>query len=236
MDALIDFHAWPTPNGHKVSIMLEECGLAYRAIAVDITAGDQFAPDFLAISPNNRMPAIVDHDGPEGGPISVFESGAILIYLAEKCRLFLPASGNGRYSAMQWLMFQMADLGPVCGQAHHYRDAAPERVPYSIQRFTDEAGRLYGVMDRRLAESGYLAGADYSIADMACWPWVRVHRYHGQAWSDFPNVKLWFDRIAARPAVQEGMKLLADRRAKTRDLLDDKARDILFGKTQLQRR
>ena len=233
---MIAFHAWPTPNGHKVSIMLEECGLPYRVIAVDITAGDQFAPDFLAISPNNRMPAIVDPDGPDGRPVSVFESGAILIYLAEKCGRFLPASGNARYAVMQWLMFQMANLGPICGQAHHYRDAAPERVPYAIQRFTDEAGRLYGVMDRRLGEADYLAGPDYSIADVACWPWVRVHRYHGQAWEDVPNVKRWFDRIAARPAVQAGMTLLADRRARTRDVLDETARDILFGRTQLRRR
>lgn len=233
---MIDFHAWPTPNGHKVSIMLEECALPYRVIAVDITAGDQFAPAFLAISPNNRMPAIVDHDGPDGGAVSVFESGAILVYLAEKCGRFLPASGNARYKVMEWLMFQMANLGPICGQAHHYRDAAPERVPYAIQRFTDEAGRLYGVMDRRLGEAPYLAGAEYSIADIACWPWVRVHRYHGQAWDDFPNVRRWFDAVAARPAVQAGMTLLADRRAKTRDVLDEKARDILFGKTQLRRR
>jgi GST-like protein len=216
--------------------MLEECGLAYEVVTVDITAGDQFKPDFLAISPNNRMPAIVDHDGPEGGDVPVFESGAILIYLAEKCGKFLPAAGDARYRVIQWLMFQMANLGPIAGQAHHFRDAAPERVPYSIDRFTDEAGRLYGVMDGRLSDAPYLAGDDYSIADMACWPWVRVHRYHGQQWVDFPNVKRWFDAIAARPAVQQGMKLLADKRARTRDMLDDKARDILFGKTQLRRR
>lgn len=233
---MITFYAWPTPNGHKVSIMLEECALDYEVVTVDITAGDQFKPDFLAISPNNRMPAIVDHDGPDGGDVSVFESGAILIYLAEKTGKFLPAAGNARYAVIQWLMFQMANLGPILGQAHHYRDAAPERVPYSIQRFTDEAGRLYGVMDRRLADEAFLAGPEYSIADMACWPWVRVHRYHGQQWADFPNVKRWFDVIAARPAVQEGMKLLADKRAKTRDVLDEAARDILFGRTQFGRR
>jgi GST-like protein len=233
---MIDFYAWPTPNGHKVSIMLEECALPYRVIPVDITAGDQFEPGFVAISPNNRMPAIVDPVGPDRSAVSVFESGAILVYLAEKCGKFLPPSGNTRYSVMQWLMFQMASLGPICGQAHHFRDAAPERVPYAIRRFTDEAARLYGVMDRRLGEAEYLAGPDYSIADIACWPWVRVHRYHGQAWDDFPNVRRWFDRIAARPAVQEGMKLLADKRARTRDVLDEAARDILFGATQMQRR
>jgi GST-like protein len=233
---MIILYAWPTPNAHKVSIMLEECALDYEVATVDITAGDQFKPEFLALSPNNRMPAVIDHDGPDGGDVAVFESGAILIYLAEKCGKFLPVSGNDRYSVMQWLVFQMANLGPILGQAHHYRDAASERVPYAINRFTDEAGRLYGVMDSRLAEVPYLAGADYSIADMACWPWVRVHRYHGQPWEDFPNVKRWFDQVAGRPAVQEGMNLLTDKRAKTRDVLNNRSRDILFGKTQLKRR
>lgn len=216
--------------------MLEECALEYEVVTIDITVGDQFKPKFLAISPNNRMPAIVDHTEPDEDDVAIFESGAILIYLAEKVEKFLPTDGNGRYSVIQWLMFQMANLGPIIGQAHHYRDAAPERVPYSIQRFTDEVGRLYSVMDSRLAGVSYLAGDDYSIADMACWPWVRVHRYHGQKWVDFPNVKIWFDLIAARPAVQEGLKLLTDKRAKTRDVLDKNSRDILFGKTQLQRR
>jgi GST-like protein len=233
---MIILYAWPTPNAHKVSIMLEECALDYEVATVDITAGDQFKPEFLALSPNNRMPAVIDHDGPDGGDVAVFESGAILIYLAEKCGKFLPVSGNDRYSVMQWVMFQMANLGPILGQAHHYRDAASERVPYAINRFTDEAGRLYGVMDSRLAEVPYLAGADYSIADMACWPWVRVHRYHGQPWEDFPNVKRWFDQVAGRPAVQEGMNLLTDKRTKTRDVLNNRSRDILFGKTQLKRR
>ncbi|MPY71239.1 MAG: glutathione S-transferase family protein [Alphaproteobacteria bacterium] len=227
---MIVLHAWPTPNAHKVSIMLEECALPYRVQVVDITAGDQFKPEFLKIGPNNRMPAILDEDGPEGAPVSVFESGAILVYLAEKTGRFLPASGAARYAALEWLMFQMANLGPVCGNAHHFRDAAPERVPYAIQRFTDEAARLYGVMDRRLAGAPYLAGDDYSIADMACWPWVRVHRYHGQDWAPFPHVKAWFDRIAARDAVQRGMALLADERARTRsEALTEAARAILFG-------
>jgi GST-like protein len=230
---MIDLYAWPTPNAHKVSIMLEECGLAYRVIAVDITRGEQFAPDFLAISPNNRMPAIVDPDGPDGGPVSVFESGAILIYLAEKSGRFLPAGGNARYAVMQWLMFQMANLGPVCGQAHHFRQYAAGEAFYAAERFTNEAGRLYAVMDRRLGEAEYLAG-DYSIADMACWPWVRLHRHHGQPWEDFPHVRRWFDAISARPAVQRGMELLAEHRGG--GPVDEAARDVLFGATQYRRR
>ena len=233
---MVTLYAWPTPNAHKVSIMLEECAIDYKVVMVDITAGDQFKSEFLAISPNNRMPALVDDQGPEGKAISIFESGAILIYLADKvCRL-MPAGGNARYDVLQWLMFQMGNLGPICGQAHHFREAAPERVPYAINRFTNEAERLYHVMDRRLKEIDYLAGKDYSIADIACWPWVRVHRYHGQRWEDFPNVKRWFDDVSARPAVQKGMKLLINKRAKTRDVLNQEARDILFGQTQMARR
>ena len=233
---MVTLYAWPTPNAHKVSIMLEECAIDYKVVTVDITAGDQFKSEFLAISPNNRMPALMDDQGPEGKAISIFESGAILIYLADKvCRL-MPAGGNARYDVLQWLMFQMGNLGPICGQAHHFREAAPERVPYAINRFTNEAERLYHVMDRRLKEIDYLAGKDYSIADIACWPWVRVHRYHGQRWEDFPNVKRWFDDVAARPAVQKGMKLLINKRAKTRDVLNQEARDILFGQTEMARR
>ncbi len=233
---MITLYAWPTPNAHKISIMLEECGLAYQVKAVDITAGDQFTPEFLALSPNNRMPAITDSNGPDGGTISIFESGAILIYLADKTGKFCPENGAGRYAVLQWLMFQMANLGPVAGNAQHFRDAAPEKVPYAIRRFSDEAGRLYGVMDRRLGDAPYLAGADYSIADMACWPWVRLHRYHGQPWDPFPNVKRWFDAISERDAVQKGMRLLADKRAKPKDVLNDQTRDVLFGKTQFERR
>ena len=234
---MIELHAFPTPNAHKVSIMLEECALPYRVVLVDIRKGDQFKPDFLKLSPNNRMPAIVDDNGPEGAPIALFESGAILVYLAEKTGRFMPASGAARYHVMAWLMFQMANLGPVCGQAHHFRDSAPEKVPYAIRRFTDEAARLYGVMDRRLGEVPYLAGDDYSIADMACWPWVRVHRYHGQDWAPFPNLKRWFDAISARPAVQRGMTLLDEYRADNRaTALDAATRDILFGDTQFRRR
>ncbi len=233
---MITLHAWPTPNAHKISIMLEECGLDYEVVPVDITAGDQFSPEFLKVTPNNRMPAIMDSDGPDGEPVSVFESGAILIYLAEKTGKFLPGSGAARVRTLEWLMFQMANLGPVAGHAQHFRDAAPERVPYAIDRFTDEAGRLYGVMNRRLGEAPYLAGEDYSIADMACWPWVRLHRWHGQPWEPFPNVKRWFDEISARDAVQAGMKLLAEYRAKPKDVLNEKTRDILFGRSQFERR
>jgi len=230
---MIELHAWPTPNGHKVSIMLEECALAYRVIPVDITKGDQFKPEFLRISPNNRMPAIVDSDGDGGRAVSVFESGAILVYLAEKTGSFLPREGKARYDVLQWLMFQMANLGPILGQAHHFRDYAEQRIPYAIDRFTNEAGRLYNVMERRLGAVEYLAG-DYSIADMACWPWVRLHRYHGQKFEDFPNLKRWFDAISARPATQRGMALLADRRG--RGPIGEAARDILFGATQYRRR
>ena len=182
---MITLHAWPTPNAHKVSIMLEEC---------------------------------------------------TLIYLAEKTGKFLPTAGSGRVAVLEWLMFQMANLGPIAGQTAHFRDAAPERVPYAINRFTDETARLYGVMDRRLGEVPYLAGDEYSIADMACWPWIRLHRWHGQPWEAFPNVKQWFDRIAARDAVQAGMKLLEEYRAKPKDVLNDRTRDILFGKSQFERR
>ncbi len=230
---MIELHAWPTPNGHKVSIMLEECALPYRVIPVDITKGDQFTPEFLRISPNNRMPAIVDSDGDGGEAVSVFESGAILVYLAEKTGSFLPREGKARYDVLQWLMFQMANLGPILGQAHHFRGYAEEKIPYAIDRFTNEAGRLYDVMEGRLGAVEYLAG-DYSIADMACWPWVRLHRYHGQKFEDFPNVKRWFDAISARPATQRGMALLADRRS--RGPIGEAARDILFGATQYRRR
>jgi GSH-dependent disulfide-bond oxidoreductase len=237
---MISLYAWPTPNAHKISIMLEECALPYEVVVVDITAGDQFTPEFLRLSPNNRMPAIVDDDGPEigkhGETVSVFESGAILIYLAEKTGKFLPASGAARIATLEWLMFQMGNLGPIAGQTAHFRDAAPERVPYAINRFTDETGRLYGVMDRRLAEVPYLAGEEYSIADMACWPWIRLHRWHGQPWEPFPNVKRWFNTLSARDAVQAGMKLLEEHRARPKDVLNEATRDILFGKSQHQRR
>ena len=230
---MIELYAWPTPNGHKISIMLEECGLPYRVFPVDITRGDQFKPEFLRISPNTRMPAIVDLDGAGGETVPVFESGAILIYLADKTGKFMAVEGSSRYQVLQWLMFQMANLGPILGQAHHFRGYAEKKLPYAIDRFTNEAGRLYNVMEHRLGEVEYLADA-YSIADMACWPWVRLHRYHGQMFEDHPNVKRWFDHISARPATQRGMALLADKR--NRGPIDEAARDILFGTAQYRRR
>ena len=224
---MIDLYTWPTPNGFKVSIMLEETGLPYNVIPVDIGAGDQFKPDYLKISPNNKMPAMVDTDGPGGKPYSLFESGAILMYLAEKTGKFMPTETRARYDVIKWLMFQMGGLGPMLGQAHHFRQYAPEPIPYAIDRYTNEAKRLYGVMDRRLGEVEYLAGA-YSIADMASYPWIRPHKRQGQDLNDFPNLKRWFDAIAERPAVQRGVKVLADRDAVPTQI-DAKTRAILFG-------
>lgn len=230
----IDLYAWPTPNGYKVSIMLEELGLPYTVHPIDIGAGDQFKPDFLKISPNNKMPAIVDPDGPGGGPYALFESGAIMMYLAEKTGRFWPSDMRQRYDVVQWLMFQMGGVGPMLGQAHHFRIYAPEKLPYAIDRYTNEAGRLYGVMDKRLGESEYLAGDDYSIADMATFPWTRSIDRQGHSFDAYPNVKRWFDAIDARPAVVEGLKLLAE--ARREGPIDDKAREMMFGATQYQRR
>ncbi len=230
---MIEVYSWATPNGHKVHIMLEECGLPYRAHAIDIGAGDQFTPEFLAISPNNKIPAIVDPDGPDGAPISLFESGAILLYLAAKTGRFLSADIRGRYEVLQWLMFQMGGVGPMLGQAHHFRIYAPQKIPYAIDRYTNEAKRLYGVMNRRLAKSRYIGGAEYSIADIAIFPWLRSWKNQGIAWDDYPHLKGWFDEIGARPAVKRGVEVLADKR---KPLVDDKSRETLFGKTQYQQR
>jgi GSH-dependent disulfide-bond oxidoreductase len=230
---VIDLYTWPTPNGHKIHIMLEETGLPYKVIPVDIGRGDQFKPDFLKISPNNKMPAMVDPDGPGGKPYPMFESGAMLLYLAEKTGKFMPADTAGRFLVTQWVMFQMGSIGPLFGQAHHFRSYAPEKLPYAIDRYTNEAARLYGVMNRRLAEAPYLAG-DYSIADIATFPWTRSYEGQGQKLEDFPNVKRWFDAISARPAVQRGLKVLADHRRE--GPMDEKAREVLFGKTQYQKR
>ncbi len=231
---MIDVHSWPTPNGHKVHIMLEECGLPWRAHPVNIGRGDQFEPDFLAISPNNKIPAIVDPDGPDGAPISVFESGAILLYLAEKTGRFLPADARGRYAVMQWLMFQMGGVGPMLGQAHHFRIYAPEPIAYGIERYTNEARRLYGVMDRQIERTGaHMAGADYSVADIAIYPWLRSWQNQGIDWADYPALKAWFDRIGERPAVQRGMQVMAELRQPVRT---DAEKEVLFGKTQYQRR
>ncbi|WP_207477966.1 glutathione S-transferase N-terminal domain-containing protein [Arenibaculum pallidiluteum] len=229
----IELHAWPTPNGYKISIALEELGLPYRAIPVDIGRGDQFKPDFLKLSPNNRMPAIVDPDGPGGAPISLFESGAILIYLAEKTGRLLPSDPQGRYQAIQWLMWQMGGFGPMLGQAHHFRLYAPERIPYAVDRYTNEAGRLYRVLDKRLGEAEFLAG-EYSIADIAVFPWSRGAERQGVDLAELPNVRRWFEAIDARPAVRKGLELLKEH-VRTGPL-DDKARDVMFGKSQFERR
>jgi GST-like protein len=229
---MIEVYSWATPNGHKVHIMLEECALPYRVVAVDIGTGDQFKPEFLAISPNNKIPAIVDSDGPDGRPISLFESGAILLYLAGKTGRLLPSDTRGKYDVLQWLMFQMGSIGPMLGQVHHFRVYAPEKLPYAVDRYTIEARRLYRVMNDRLAKSRYIAGNDYTIADIAIFPWLRSWKNQGIDWADHPHLKGWFDEIAARPAVVRGVEVLADRR---RPLVDDKARSVLFGAEQYQR-
>ncbi len=205
---MIDLYTWSTPNGRKVSIMLEECGLAYRTHKVDIGKGEQFDEAFVAINPNSKIPAIVDYDGPGGRALRLFESGAILVYLAGKTGRFLPASERGKYEALQWLMFQMGGIGPMFGQAHHFLRAAKEPVPYAIERYTREARRLYGVLDRRLSHVAFLA-CEYSIADIATYPWVARHEWHKVALADFPHVKRWFDTISARPAVARGMAVPA---------------------------
>lgn len=234
---MIDVYTWPTPNGHKVHIMLEECGLRlgrdWLAHPINIGAGDQFAPDFLRISPNNKIPAMVDPHGPDGKPISLFESGAILLYLASKTGKLLPKSDRAKFEVLQWLMFQMGGIGPMLGQAHHFRIYAPETIDYAVNRYTNEAKRLYGVMDKRLQSSPFIGGNTYSVADIAIFPWLRSWQSQGIAWADYPALKAWFDRIAARPAVQRGVAVLADAR---KPLTDDKAREALFGAGQYKKR
>ena len=206
---MIELYTWGTPNGRKVSIMLEECGLPYNSHKINIgTNIEQFTADYLKINPNGKIPAIVDPDGPEGAPISLMESGAILVYLAEKSGKFLPRTGGARYKTLEWLMFQMGGVGPMFGQVHHFVRAAKEKVPYGIERYSKEKDRLYGVLDKRLGEQAYLAG-EYSIADMATYPWVSRHEWHNTDLNDFPGVKRWFDAISARPAVQRGMAVPA---------------------------
>lgn len=213
---MIDAYSWTTPNGHKIHIMLEECGLQlgrdWQVHPVNIGKGDQFKPEFLQISPNNKIPAIVDSDGPDGKPISLFESGAILIYLARKTGKFLPKDVRGEYEVLQWLMFQMGGVGPFLGQNHHFRLFAPEKIPYAIERYTKEAQRLYGVIDRRLAQSPWLGNTDYSIADIATFPWLRNWKNQGMELSDYPHLEKWFNTIAERPAVQRGVQVMADLR------------------------
>ena len=203
---MIELYTWTTPNGRKVSIMLEETGVPYNVHAVDISKGEQFRPDYVAINPNSKIRAIIDRDGPGGAPLAVFESGAILIYLAEKTGKLLPRDAVARMAALQWLMFQMGGVGPMFGQAHHFLRAAPEPVPYGIERYTKETRRLYGVLDRRLGEAAYLAG-DYSIADIATFPWVARHEWHKVELAEFPHVARWYAAIAARPAVARGMRV-----------------------------
>jgi len=234
---MITQYTWPTPNGHKVSILIAELRLENEVVAVDINAGDQFDPDFLKLSPNNRIPAIVDHHPADGGaPVPVFETGAIMIYLAEKEDRFLPGPDNirSRKSVMEWLMWQVGGLGPMAGQAHHFRQAmGGEDVPYGVERYSKEVRRLYGVMDRRLAENEWLGGAEYSIADMACWPWARPSRRQGIDKAEFPNVKRWFETMSARPGVQVGMELLSQHRGSK--AMSAETRDLLFGKGQYER-
>jgi GST-like protein len=234
---VIDVYSWATPNGHKIHIMLEECGFKlgrdWQAHPVNIGAGDQFKPEFLKISPNNKIPALVDPNGPDGKPIALFESGAILLYLASKTGKFLPKSDRAKFEVLQWLMFQMGGLGPMLGQTHHFRLYAPEKIEYAINRYSNETKRLYGVMDQQLATHKFIAGNQYSIADIAIFPWLRNWANQGIDWADYPHLKQWFDLIGARPAVKRGVEVLAGLR---KPITDDKARDILFGKTQYQKR
>jgi GSH-dependent disulfide-bond oxidoreductase len=216
----------PTPNGQKISIALEEMGIAYKVTPINIMRGEQFKPEFLAASPNNKIPAMIDAAPADGGaPISVFESGAMLIYLAEKSGKFYPADPRQRADVLQWLMWQMAGLGPMAGQVHHFANYAPEKLPYAIKRFVDEAGRLYGVLDIQLRSRDYVAG-DYSIADMAIWPWVAIHDMHQQNFADFPYVSRWFDLVGKRPAVQRGMAVLKDMFSVP---MDEEGKKVMFG-------
>lgn len=224
---MIDLYYWTTPNGHKVTMFLEETGLDYKIIPVNISTGEQFEPSFLEVAPNNRIPAMVDHDPAEGeAPISIFESGAMLQYLAEKTGRFMPADLAGRTEVMQWLFWQMGGLGPMAGQNHHFVTYAPEKIPYAMDRYVNETGRLYGVLNKRLADREFVAG-DYSIADMACYPWIVPHERQKQNLDDFPNLKRWYDAIAARPAT-----VRAYARAKeinTQPTVSEDAKKILFG-------
>ena len=226
---MIDLHYWTTPNGHKITMFLEEAGVPYRIVPVNISVGDQFKPEFLAIAPNNRIPAIVDHQPVDGGaPIPVFESGAILLYLAEKTGKFIPGDVRGRADVLQWLFWQMGGLGPMAGQNHHFKQYAPEKLPYAIDRYVKETNRLYGVLNKRLADRPFVAGA-YSIADMASYPWIVPYERQGQNLDDFPHLKRWFDEIAARPAT-----VRAYARAKeinTQPTVTEEAKKILFGQT-----
>lgn len=227
---MIELYYWPTPNGHKVTMFLEEVGLDYEVHPVNIGAGDQFKPEFLAFSPNNRMPAIVDRKPlDDGEPVTVFESGAILVYLAEKTRRFLPPDVRGRKTVMEWLFWQVGGLGPMAGQNHHFVQYAPEKIPYAIDRYVNETNRLYGVLDRRLADNAYLAGAEYTIADMASYPWIVPWQRQQQTLDDFPHLKRWFDEISGRWATQRAYAKAAS--FKTQSPASDESRKVLFGQT-----
>lgn len=232
---MIDLHYWTTPNGHKITIFLEEAGLPYRIVPVNISSGDQFKPEFLAVAPNNRIPAIVDHDPTGGGsPISLFESGAILLYLADKIGRFVPPASEvrGRAEVLQWLFWQMGGLGPMAGQNHHFSQYAPEKIPYAIDRYVKETNRLYGVLDRRLVDRAYVAGADYSIADIAIYPWIVPWKRQGQDLTAFPGLRRWFEAVRARPATVRAYEI-ADR-INTRPTVSEESRAILFGQSAAQ--
>jgi len=232
---MIEAWTWPTPNGHKVHIALEELGLPYKVIPINIGQGEQFRPEFLAITPNHRIPAIVDPDGPGGKPLTLFESGAILIYLSEKTGGgLIPKDPAGRYACLQWLMFQMGGVGPMFGQYNHFANYAAEKLPYAIERYTNEVNRLHRVLETRLGEAPYLAGNEYSIADIATFPWVRNPERRGIDLDAYPHIRRWHDAIAARPAVQRGVAVLADNQR--RGPMSDKERENLFGATQFSKR
>ena len=225
---MIDLYYWTTPNGHKITMFLEETGLPYRLIPVHIGRGEQFQPEFLAISPNNRIPAIVDPDGPGGQPLSLFESGAILLYLADKTGQFIPSDLRGRAEVLQWLFWQMAGLGPMAGQNHHFSQYAPEKIPYAITRYVNETNRLYGVLNKRLADRPFVAG-EYSIADMASYPWIVPHERQGQNLDDFPHLKRWFATIKERPATVRAYE--RGKQINTSPTVSEDARKFLFGQT-----
>ena len=234
---MIDIYSWATPNGHKVHIMLEECGQRlgrdWQTHPINIGTGDQFQPTFLEISPNNKIPAMVDPKGPNGKPMHLFESGAILLYLASKFNRFLPKSDVAKFETLQWLMFQMGGVGPMLGQAHHFRIYAPEKIDYAYDRYTNEAKRLYGVLDKQVQKHPYIAGKQYTVADIATFPWLRSWQNQGIDWKNYPALKDWFDRVSERPAVKRGGIVLAHLR---KPLVDDQARQALFGKDQYVKR
>jgi GST-like protein len=233
---MIDVYSWPTPNGHKVHIMLEETGLKYRVHGINIREGDQFKAEFLKISPNNRIPAIVDTDGPGGKPLSLFESGAILLYLASKTGKLLPADLHARWMCVQWLMWQMGGVGPMFGQAHHFRSYSREKLQYAIDRYTKESNRLMRILDKRLGEAAFVAGDEYTIADISIFPWMRNPERRGIDFNDYPNAKRWFDEIGARPAVKRGLQVLAEAQAANQAPHSDKSWEIMFGQVQFQQR